>query len=133
MYKTRMDKFNDLASVQIFQERNPDPNSDEIDLHGLFVAEAIAVVEDAIYSAMCRGVTQMRFIVGKGLHSQGGVAKIKPAIEALMQKHRLSAELDPHNSGVLIVKIDSEVGERGMGPEEISHRLEREEESCIIM
>jgi len=72
-------------------------------------------------------------LTGKGLHSQGGVAKIKPAIEALMQKHRLSAELDPHNSGVLIVKIDSEVGERGMGPEEISHRLEREEESCIIM
>jgi len=104
MYKSRMDKFNMLASIQIFQERNPDPNSDEIDLHGLFVAEAIAVVEDAIFSAICRSVLQMRFIVGKGLHSKG-CPKLRPAIERLVEKKHFDSAYDPHNSGALVVSL----------------------------
>ncbi|PPQ68208.1 hypothetical protein CVT25_015040 [Psilocybe cyanescens] len=105
----------------------------EVDLHGLYVKEAIHRADQAIQRAKQQGQPQINFIVGKGLHSQGGVAKIKPAIEELIQKHQLVARMDPNNAGVLIVLIDSQPGQRGIGADEISHRLERNEESCIIM
>jgi len=50
-----------------------------------------------------------------------------------MQKHRLSAQLDPNNAGVLIVLINSGTSQRGIGADEISNRLEGKEDSCIIM
>ena len=79
----------------------------EIDLHGLYVKEAIARADEAIIQAKGQDRSELRLIVGwwnipylsqvdslpvcssdigKGLHSQGGVAKIKPAIEELMEK-----------------------------------------------
>ncbi|KAF8906578.1 hypothetical protein CPB84DRAFT_1726269 [Gymnopilus junonius] len=132
-HQREMDQLNKQASDYIFAENNKDCKPGEVDLHGLYVKEAIARADEAIQIAKRKGQAQIHFIVGKGLHSQGGVAKIKPAIEALMRKYRLSAELDPHNSGVLIVNIESEAGEGGIGPEEISRRLEGEKESCVIM
>jgi hypothetical protein len=92
---------------------------------------------------------------GKGLHSSGGVAKLKPAIEALMQKyappfhnvpaarvytpdfsprrHNLVAELDPDNSGVLIVQLGGRrSGGRVIGPDEVTRRLEKSD-GCLIM
>jgi DNA-nicking Smr family endonuclease len=50
------------------------------------VKEAIRYTDDAIVQARRRGSAEVRLIVGKGLHSAGHVAKIKPAIEELMQK-----------------------------------------------
>ncbi|PPR07409.1 hypothetical protein CVT26_013725 [Gymnopilus dilepis] len=137
-HQRRMQELNKQASDYIFSSTDAPPlrldtEPGEVDLHGLYVKEAISRADEAIQIAKRSGQKEIRFIVGKGLHSHDGVAKIKPAIEDLMQKHRLLAELDPHNSGVLIVKIDSEGRERGIGPEEISRRLEREEESCTIM
>ncbi|KAL4073867.1 hypothetical protein J3A83DRAFT_4090749, partial [Scleroderma citrinum] len=57
--------------------------------------------------------------VGKGLHSDDHIAKLKPALEELMKKYftkssvssgylhscgcDLPAELDPNNPGILIV------------------------------
>lgn len=86
-----------------------DSKPGEIDLHGLYVKEAIAHTDNAIEQAKRKGDTEVHLIVGtydtllnvdgfpftllttiiragKGLHSQGGIAKIKPAIEELMQK-----------------------------------------------
>lgn len=82
-----------------------DSKPGEIDLHGLYVKEAIERTDYAIQDAKRRGDTEVHLIVGtlsfevsistvlyqfaaagKGLHSSGGVAKIKPAIEELMQK-----------------------------------------------
>ncbi|KAF8200863.1 hypothetical protein BJ912DRAFT_947450 [Pholiota molesta] len=105
----------------------------EIDLHGLYVKEAISRADQAIQSAKLRGESQLNLIVGKGLHSSGGIAKIKPAIDDLIQKHQLTAELDPNNSGVLIVYLQPAPGQRGIGADEISRRLERNEEGCTIM
>ena len=92
----------------------------------------------------------LKTIIGKGLHSHGGVAKVKPAIEELIQKwanefhpnsehcyirtlrYKLVAQLDPNNSGVLIVYLDSS-SSQGIGAEEISRRLAHENDSCVIM
>jgi len=49
--------------------------------------------------------------------------------------HQLVAELDPHNAGVLIVRMDGASGSERevVGPGEITRKLERSEESCVIM
>ncbi|KAF5389495.1 hypothetical protein D9757_004324 [Collybiopsis confluens] len=114
------------------QESQQDSKPGEIDLHGLYVKEAIAQTDNAIEDAKRRGVSEIHLIVGKGLHSQGGAAKIKPAVEELMKKHQLVAELDPHNAGVLIVQLGGR-RDRAVGPDEITRRLERNDEGCIVM
>lgn len=48
-----------------------------------------------------------------------------------MDRHRIVAELDPTNDGVLIVTLGG--GRSGMGAEEITRRLGDEGKSCIIM
>ena len=93
------------------------------DLHGLYTAEAIERTERAVREAQQQGKPELRVIVGKGLHSKDHVAHIKvrsaacreaaalltpcpqPAIEKLMRDYNLSAQLDPHNSGVLVVHL----------------------------
>jgi DNA-nicking Smr family endonuclease len=50
------------------------------------VKEAIEKTEAAIANGQRQGVDELRVIVGKGIHSQGHVAKIKPAVQGLMQK-----------------------------------------------
>jgi hypothetical protein len=80
-----------------------DSRPNEIDLHGLNVKEAVERTEQAIQAAQQRGDPSIHrlvgkylvayllrisadMFVGKGLHSQGQVAKIKSAIEDLMIK-----------------------------------------------
>lgn len=76
-------------------------------------------------------MTELRVIVGRGNHSPSHVAKIKPAIIDLMQREKLTAQLDPHNPGVLIVDLD---GRAGHGSREIIGELERDQNNdCVIM
>ncbi|KAK0504879.1 cytoplasmic protein [Armillaria luteobubalina] len=131
-HQQKMEQLNKEASDWIFVENNRDSKPGEIDLHGLYVKEAIARTDIALDEAKRRGDTEIRLIVGKGLHSKGGAAKIRPAIEELMHKHQLVAELDPSNSGVLVVEFNGARG-RGVGPDEIARRLDREDGGCIVM
>jgi len=129
----KMEELNKQASDWIFTKNNKESKPGEIDLHGLYVKEAISHADQSIQLAKSKGDSQIKLIVGKGLHSQGGVAKIKPAIEELILKHKLVAQLDPHNLGVLIVHFDLTC-RQGMGAEEISRRLAaHENDSCLIM
>jgi len=133
-HKAEMEKLNREASDWIYYANNTDSAPNEVDLHGLYVKEAIERTEQAIQTAQQRGDPNIHVIVGKGLHSQGHVAKIKPAIEDLMVKYQLGAQLDPQNAGVLIVELNGQRrGERTMGADEITRRLERDDEQCIIM
>lgn len=133
-HKAEMENLNRQASDWIYHANNTDSGPNEVDLHGLYVKEAIARTEEAIQAAQQRGDPSIHLIVGKGLHSQGGVAKLKPAIEQLVVKYQLAAQLDPHNAGVLIVQLNgAQRGERGMGVDEIQRRLEKDDEQCIIM
>jgi len=131
-HQAKMISLNKEASDWIFIENNKDSKPGEIDLHGLYVKEAIEHTDRALQEAKQKGDSELHLIVGKGLHSQGGAAKIKPAIEELMQKHHISAELDPHNAGVLVVQMGT--GQGGtVGPDEITRRLERDDQGCTIM
>ncbi|KAJ9101967.1 hypothetical protein QFC20_005116 [Naganishia adeliensis] len=102
----KKDQVDDEAEEWIYRENNTDSPPGTIDLHGLYVKEAIDRTEAAIAQAQRAGQSEIRFIVGKGMHSDGHKAKIKPAIVDLMQKYNLSARIDPHNAGVLIVDLN---------------------------
>ncbi|THU95374.1 DUF1771-domain-containing protein [Dendrothele bispora CBS 962.96] len=131
-HQRKMEELNKEASEWIFIENNKDSKPGEIDLHGLYVKEAIMHTDRALEEAKQRGDSEVHLIVGKGLHSTGGKAKIKPAIEELMEKHQLIAELDPNNAGVLIVELNTR-RDRGVSPDEIARRLDRDDERCVIM
>ncbi|PBK85166.1 DUF1771-domain-containing protein [Armillaria gallica] len=113
-HKQKMEQLNKEASNWIYHENNRNRKPGEIDLHGLYVKEAIAYTDAALEEAKLRGDSEIRFIVGKGLHSEGGTAKVGPAIKDLMREYQLAAELDLSNSGVLVVKLN--------GPTPIRHR-----------
>ncbi|KAI6121756.1 hypothetical protein F5141DRAFT_1023190 [Pisolithus sp. B1] len=104
-HKRRMERLNAEAGAWIFRENNLDCKPGEVDLHGLYVKEAIMYAEGAIEKAQRRGDLEIRLIVGKGLHSNGHVAKIKPALEELMKRRSLPADADPNNAGLLIVRL----------------------------
>ncbi|EIN11801.1 DUF1771-domain-containing protein [Punctularia strigosozonata HHB-11173 SS5] len=133
-HQAKMEELNHKASEWIFVENNKDSQPGEVDLHGLYVKEAISYTDRAVQEARQRGDGEIHLITGKGLHSRGHAAKLKPAIEELMVKHQLITELDPQNSGVLIVHLDGRGANRpgALGTDEIAGRLDRDE-GCTIM
>jgi DNA-nicking Smr family endonuclease len=122
-YKAQMEALNRQACDWIYhgtmnshtQERdadyiiakNTDSSPNEVDLHGLYVKEAVERTERAIQAAQRHGYSNIHLIVGeysafyllriyiyvfvgKGMHSQANVARIKPAIEDLLEMLELS-------------------------------------------
>ncbi|KAA1101631.1 hypothetical protein PGT21_026328 [Puccinia graminis f. sp. tritici] len=97
------DRLNNLAAQWLFKENNQNLPSGTIDLHGLYVREAERYAKSALTHAKKTGsLDQLRFIVGKGIHSQNSMPRVKPAMMHLIKKHRLAVEVDPKNAGVLL-------------------------------
>lgn len=116
-HQDQMNQLNAQAAQWIFQANNQDSGSNEVDLHGLYVKEALDVTRKAVQEARRRRLPQLRIIVGQGEHSAQHVAKIQPAVENLMEEEHLRASLDPHNRGVVLVHL-AEGGREGKEEEE---------------
>lgn len=100
------DQYNMEAAEYVFVQNNADSGSDEIDLHGLFVKEALWILQRRIASGVNGQESRLRVIVGKGLHSQNGLAKIKPAVEDLCREANLKNYIDKKNQGVLVIELE---------------------------
>ncbi|KAF6063643.1 Smr domain family protein [Candida albicans] len=99
------EECNRKAAEYVFRENNEDSGPDEIDLHGLYVKEAEWILERRIYYAVKTNQSHLNVIVGKGLHSANGVAKIKPAVDELCDQVGLNHYIDKKNSGVLVIDL----------------------------
>ncbi|KAI0268720.1 hypothetical protein BC834DRAFT_968169 [Gloeopeniophorella convolvens] len=66
-----MEILNQKAAKAIF-EGNKGLKEGEYDLHGLTVPEAVQFSSRELQSAVARKESTIRFIVGKGLHSDAG-------------------------------------------------------------
>ncbi|KAJ2991016.1 hypothetical protein HDV02_004016 [Globomyces sp. JEL0801] len=105
---SKMEEANRKASELYFKSKNAGRGIAELDLHGQFVKEAIAITDKRIGECKSNGVNELVIIVGKGLHSQNGVAKIKPAIQELIVKQEISATMNEPNPGCLTVHLHGE-------------------------
>ncbi|GAA6004049.1 hypothetical protein JCM10207_006532 [Rhodosporidiobolus poonsookiae] len=131
-HQREKDRLNAEAAEWIFNENNRTQPAGSVDLHGLYVQEAIDYTERAISNARAQGFPELRVIVGKGNHSPSHVAKIKPAITSLMQRENLTAHLDPHNGGVLVVQLQGQGGGRS-GGQFVREMEESDSNDCTIM
>lgn len=59
----------------------------EVDLHGLRVAEALAVTAEALDRAHREGVATLRIVCGKGKGSRGGVGVLREAVPGWLEAH----------------------------------------------
>lgn len=101
------DNYNFQAAKYVFIENNADSDSNEIDLHGLYIKEAEYVLKTRIAAGVQRNESTLEVIVGKGLHSKDGVAKLKPAVEELCQESGFRSWIDNKNAGVLVIDLKS--------------------------
>ncbi|BGP50473.1 hypothetical protein JCM10450v2_006392 [Rhodotorula kratochvilovae] len=131
-HQRNKDRYNDEAAAWIYAENNRTQQQGSIDLHGLYVQEAVEYTEKAIADARNKGMPELRVIVGKGNHSPSHVAKIKPAIAQLMERERLTANLDPQNGGVLVVQLQGQGGGKQGG--QFLRELEGSSQNdCVVM
>lgn len=99
------ENYNRQAAEYVFRENNADSAGDEIDLHGLYVKEAEWILQKRLAECMRTNQSHLKVIVGKGLHSQNGVAKLKPAVDQLCSESGLKHHIDPKNAGVLVIDL----------------------------
>nr|GAT57651.1 predicted protein [Mycena chlorophos] len=106
----RIQKLHAGAARRYFRSGNlsADTTSDApVDVHGLFVPEAIKTVEKALHDALLAGRNELKVIVGKGKHSKSGRAKLRPAIVEEFEKQGITCQMQNNNSGMLILTIPS--------------------------
>lgn len=104
-YSTSGAKYNEEAARYAFSEANRDVARDEINLHGLYVNEALACLEARIRRSVAQRQNYLQIIVGKGNHSKDNIAKIKPAVESYCDRRNLEYRVMPENTGIIVVHI----------------------------
>ncbi|KAF8752013.1 Small MutS-related domain [Rhizoctonia solani] len=103
-HQEKMHKLHDEAANQIFKEKNDGRPADEVDLHGLYVKEALSRLSRYLREAPVAGQTTVRVITGKGIHSEGEPQLI-PAVEESLRSKGLRHHTDPNNAGVVVVEL----------------------------
>ncbi|KAK9764868.1 hypothetical protein K7432_007293 [Basidiobolus ranarum] len=112
-YGRKMDMANNKAVELTFKVNNISLPKDKLDLHGLYVKEALLKVEERIQ--LCKrekNVDFLTIIVGMGNHSADGVQKLKPAVETWLRQKNLTYSVDTPNRGCLLVELRKNEGFR---------------------
>ena len=105
-YQNEAESYNRQAAEYVLRENNADSAGDEIDLHGLYVKEAEFILQQRLGAAIRSNQNHLRVIVGKGNHSENGIAKLKPAIDAMCDESNLKHYIDKKNTGVLVIDLN---------------------------
>jgi hypothetical protein len=107
---------NEAAARVIFAQKNAKLGLWEIDLHLLLVEEALNRTKRRIASAVAAAPAEgkdLSIIYGQGHHSFDGVAKIKPAILAMLTEGGYDARPDVPNEGACVCVLLCALGSAG--------------------
>ncbi|XP_060634413.2 NEDD4-binding protein 2 isoform X1 [Anolis sagrei] len=94
LHEQKMKEANHAAASQIFEKVNASKLPENLlDLHGLHVDEALdhlsrVLQEKEEECSLAGGKPYLYVITGRGNHSQGGVARIKPAVMKYLTSHK---------------------------------------------
>lgn len=112
LHSEKLREANQRASEKILEAQNAHrKDANCLDLHLLHVPEAISATQAFLHERqrvlIARGIRQMEvsLITGRGAHSAGGQAVLKPSIKEHLQKHGYS--FYEANSGMLRVVLRS--------------------------
>ncbi|KAG0299729.1 hypothetical protein BGZ98_009809 [Dissophora globulifera] len=105
---SKMNEYNELAKNAAFEANNKSHPRDLMDLHDLYVSEAIELVTKRLEEFVKNEDTKLTIIVGQGNNSKDGVAKIKPAVAKLVKEFQVKVTLDKPNKGCILVEALSE-------------------------
>ena len=108
-----MDYYNSKAEAANFAFYNPTPTYKQIDLHGLYVAEAMARVEKHMEDCKRAGIARTRFITGKGNRSKDNIPKIKIAVLNYLKQQGVKIEPGMEEQGSVIAILDENAPEPG--------------------
>ncbi|XP_060570620.1 uncharacterized protein LOC132728916 [Ruditapes philippinarum] len=86
----KIKEANMRASEYILAERNHDIVKNTLDLHGLHVDEAMAALNRIIPEKERDHCKKLTIITGRGSHSRGGVARLRPSVIAFLNAHKYS-------------------------------------------
>ena len=96
------------ARRSVFRDHNAGMDSIVRDLHGIDAQGALDAVDQTLAATAVlasQKAMEVTFIVGKGLHSAGGVAVIKSAVLDFLRRHNITHEVDPANQGQVRVCV----------------------------
>lgn len=78
----------------------------EVDLHGLLVVEALEKTKEHLAACRERRVRRTKIITGRGNHSVGGVARLRPEVEAWLRERSGELRIVPgRNDGAIDVEL----------------------------
>nr|XP_053629872.1 uncharacterized protein LOC128686800 isoform X1 [Cherax quadricarinatus] len=112
LHSTKLGEANQRASKKILEATNANrTDANCLDLHLLHVPEALSAAQAFLKERQrvltARGIKQMQvsLITGRGAHSVGGQARLKPAIKEFLQKSKFL--FHEANSGMFTVTLQS--------------------------
>lgn len=103
---TKASQYNALAAERIFYHYNPSLTSTTVDLHGLYIKEAIYYFGQHLQRCINRGEKRMEIVVGMGKQSASDGHKVGPAIIELCKQLDVFVCLS-QNRGLLLVRVDA--------------------------
>lgn len=83
---------------------NTNRPSNELDLHGLKVREALDITRERLTKFVKNKEPNLLIIVGRGNNSLNGVAKIKPAVTELVNEFHIKATPNKPNEGCIWIE-----------------------------
>lgn len=106
---------NARAAEHLFRHHNPSLETDVVDLHGLYVPEALFYFSAHLQRCLRRGETRVTCVVGRGKNTAAdGGSRLLPAVWVLCQQLDVHAECA--GAGVLAVCADQPFDPSLAGP-----------------
>ena len=100
-------KYNKLAADILFQCNNANIRRDQIDLHGLYVPEALKKLNERIKKDRQQSnASKLDIIVGRGKHSSDGKARIRAVVLEELPKYKIPFAQNVRNSGCITITYD---------------------------